>query len=123
MIDIERVKEKFCKYSGEVMDETERGLLCAQLCEDCTEQVRKIIDSRGENPDESGTGAVESYAAALAFYQLVLSEQATLPKTFTADGVTVTQGENLKSAQAFLKSKRIAAAKYLGEEEFYFGMA
>lgn len=117
-LDIERIKEKFCKYSGEMIDESVRGKLCAQLCEDCTDRVQKLVEKI-----DGETGAVESYAAAMAMYQLVLSDEATTPKTVSADGVTITQGDNLKSAAAFLKSKRAAAAVYLGEEEFYFGKA
>lgn len=117
-LDIERVKEKFCRYSGEALDETERGSLCAMLCEDCTNTVQRLVNSMdGESPE------VEGYAAALAFYQLALNDEATTPKAVSADGVSITHGDSVKSAAAFLKSKRAEAAKYLGEEDFYFGRA
>lgn len=128
-LDLERVKEIFYSYSGEEPEDTRREELCARLCEENLNWANELIEKReasckeGSAKFEKYTSAVESWVAALAFYQLALLDEATAPKSLTADGINITEGERSMRAGALAAQKRMAILPIVGEGEFYFGKA
>lgn len=126
-LDTEQVKERFHLYSGEDPDgEGQRAELCAQLCGECAEKAGALLGNRRERDDdpeaeERCLSALESWAAAEAFYQLVLTDEALSPESVSADGVQIKDGERSRKAKALAEEKRRAAFAALGEGAFYFG--
>lgn len=121
-LDLERVKEIFTLYSGEPTGGEElRPQLCALLCRECALRARRL--SASEIEGEDWKEALENWAAAEAFYQLALSDEANLPESVSADGVEIREGERSRKARALAEEKRRAVRPVLGEEEFYFGRA
>ena len=122
-LDREKIAEKFYLYSGEDREDEERAALCTQLCEESAEKIERSLTNRREEDTEPYLGALESWAAAEAFYHLTLTDEATAPEKITADGVTVSAGERSQKAKALLEEKRSAVVPALGEGGFYFGRA
>lgn len=123
-LDRERVKEKFYLYSGESPEEEDpRAALVAQLCGECAARGDALLESRPESEAEKHLAALESWAAAEAFYQLTLTDEATSPESIAADGVRISEGERSRKAKALAEEKRLAVFPVLGEEAFYFGRA
>lgn len=121
-LDQERVKEKFYLYSGEDPEETgARQSLCGQLCVECASRAETLLAKSGASAQIGDLAALESWAAAEAFYQLALADEASGPESVSADGVKITAGERSRKAGALAAEKRRAAAGLLGEEGFYFG--
>ncbi len=123
-LDRERIREKFALYSGEdLTEEGPRAALCAQLCLECAGKAEAMLESsRAEKPERYGE-AVESWAAAEAFYQLTLADGAVSPESVSADGVQIKEGERSRRAKALAEEKRKAVLPVFGEEAFYFGRA
>ena len=120
-LDVERVKTAFSAYSGETFEEDgERARLCAALCEECARRAEQMLASRPEQPEEA-LPPVESWAAAEAFYQLALVDEALTPDKFSADGVEVSGSKSAERARALADEKFRAALPVLGEGAFYFG--
>ena len=117
----EKILEKFYLYSGEDRDDEECAALCAQLCEESGSKIERILASRKDEDIEPYQNALESWAAAEAFYHLTLTEEATAPERITADGISVSAGERSQKAKALLEEKRRAVIPVLGEGGFYFG--
>lgn len=128
-LDLERIKEKFYRYSGEDSDDVQRCELCSQLCEECMEWALTLIKQRESDPaaaesefDEYAS-SIESWVAAAAFYQLTLSDEATTPKSISADGVQINDGERSAKAKLLAEQKRMAVLPVIGEGAFFFGRA
>ena len=124
-LDQEKILEKFYLYSGEDAEDEERAALCTRLCEESGSKIERILTgaARREEDTEPYLGALESWAAAEAFYHMTLVDEATAPEKITADGVTVSAGERSQKAKALLEEKRRAVIPVLGEGGFYFGKA
>lgn len=122
-LNLEKVSEKFYRYSGESKEDTERAALCAQLCEESAAKIQGTLDACPGADPAPCLGALESWAAAEAFYHLTLADEAAAPESISADGVTVSAGERSKKAKLLLEEKRSAAFPALGEGGFYFGRA
>lgn len=121
-LSLEQIKLKFSHYSGEDMEDAgPRGQLCAQLCQDCLGRAESLLGRA--DLTEAEAAAVESWAAAEAFYQLALADEATGMESVSADGVKLEAGERSRKAKALAGEKRREAAGLLGEEGFYFGLA
>lgn len=120
-LDLEQVKETFFRLSGEDPQAADgRGALCVQLCEESAAQAQRQV-KRGMAGLEPYQAALESWAAAEAFYQLTLADEALTPESVSAGGVLLRQGERSRRARALALEKRRAAAPVLREEGFYFG--
>ena len=120
-LDRERIKAAFSAYSGESFDEaSERGRLCAALCEECACRAEQMLKHRPEQ-SEDALPSVESWAAAEAFYQLALVDEALTPEKFSADGVEISGKNGAQRARALADEKFRAALPVLGEGAFYFG--
>lgn len=124
---MENVREKFYLYSGEdPAEEGQRAGLCAQLCGECADRVNALLEKLGEQePEAPADGdkylpALESWAAAEAFYQLALRDRAVSPEVVTADGVRVDAKERAEHAAALAREKHRAICPLLGEEGFCF---
>ena len=122
-LDQEKILEKFYLYSGEDREDEELAPLCSQLCIDSAEKIERGLARCREEDAEPYLGALESWAAAEAFYHLTLTEEAAAPERITADGVTVSAGERSQKAKALLEEKRNAIIPVWGEGGFYFGRA
>ena len=122
-LDREKIIETFYLYSGEDREDEERAALCARLCEESAEKIERSLANRREEDLEPYQNALESWAAAEAFYHLTLTDEATAPERVTADGVSVSAGERSQKAKALLEEKRAAIASVWGEGGFYFGRA
>lgn len=121
-LSLERVKEGFALYSGEdPAGEDARGKLCARLCQECLNGIEAKLGNRVLAEGSKEERALESWAAAQAFYQLSLADEAALPQVVAADGVRIEAGERSQRAKALAAEKEKAAASVLGEEGFYFG--
>ena len=120
-LDRERIKAAFSAYSGETFEtEDERSRLCAALCEECAYRAEQMLKNRPEQPEEALL-PVESWAAAEAFYQLALVDEALTPEKISADGVEISGKNGAQWARALADEKRRAALPVLGEGAFYFG--
>ena len=121
-IDLERVLEKFKLYSGEAMDEGEprRDELCRALCKECAGWARRLADPEA---GEERAGDVESLAAAEAFYQLALLDQAAGPQSFSSPELKLELGDRARHAGELRAAKRQACGAVLPAEDFYFGQA
>lgn len=116
-MNTETIKTIFARYSGEdLTGETDRAALCLSLCEDCAAMAERMALA----PDAAETGLLESWAAAEAFYQLTLRDQAVAPELLTADGVRVDARERAGHAKALAEEKRRAVRPLLREEGFWF---
>lgn len=121
-LSLENVVKTFQLYSGEALDskDQDRDGLCQALCKDCLAEVQ------GRLRPEAGEGEVplaETLAAAEAFVQLALLDQAARPESVSTPELQVRQGDRVRYAQALLEEKRRAAAGVLREDGFFFGQA
>lgn len=120
-LDLERVKAAFSSYSGESLEETgERSALCASLCAECARRAEQLLTDRPEL-SEAAMLSVENWAAAEAFYQLALVDEALTPEKLSADGVEISGKNGAERARKLAEEKHRAALPALGEGEFYFG--
>lgn len=120
-LELAAVQEKFSRYSGETPSaDDSRGKLCAELCAECAARADALAEN-GRSPTETEALALESWAAAEAFYQLVLLDEALAPESLSADGVRVDLGARSQKARALAEEKRRGLASLLGEGAFYFG--
>lgn len=120
-LDLERVKAAFSNYSGETLEETgERSRLCASLCEECARRAEQLLAARPDLPAEALL-PVENWAAAEAFYQLALVDEALTLEKISADGVEISGKNCAERAKKLAEEKRRAALPMLGEGAFYFG--
>lgn len=60
-------------------------------------------------------------AGAEAFYQLLLTEEASAPQSLSVGEVAVSRGAGSERAAALAAEKRRAASPALREEHFFFG--
>ena len=122
-LDLTAVKTAFAQFSGEAADETgtQREALCAALCGQCARQVASLV--RGDLSQAAQAlweAPLEELAAAQAFYQLLLTEEAVTPQSITAGEVKLTQGGGSERAALLVEEKRRAVASALEEPGFYF---
>lgn len=123
-INVENVVEKLKLYAGEFMDgqEPERDSLCRSLCGDCVQWVRETMKPEALAGRGAETqAALESLAAAEAFYQLAELDQANLPQTVFSPEIKLQLGDRVGHAQRLRDEKRLACAGLLREGGFYFG--
>lgn len=123
-LDLTAVKTAFQRFSGEVANEegTDREALCGALCVQCARQVqRQLRPSLTEEEFTKWESAAEELAAAEAFYQLLLADEAVTPQNLTAGELKLTGGEGSEKAQRLASEKRRAASPALMETVFYFG--
>lgn len=123
-LEITAVYTAFAQFSGEAADPegSQREALCAALCAQCARQVESQV--RPELSEEQlalWTGALVQLAAAEAFYQLLLADEALAPQSLTAGDLRLTQGEGSRKAAELAAEKRRAVSRVLGEEDFFFG--
>ncbi len=122
-LSLERVKERFALFSGEDPDEdTVRGRLCAALCEDALARGESYLSRHGIDAPAAAALA-ESWCAAEAFYQLALTDEAALPKSLSADGISLDLTGRSEKAKLLRDETLAALGRLLGEEAFYFGLA
>ncbi len=123
-LDLERIKNTFFLYSGEdPASGGNRAELCGQLCAECAARAEKLLGKAPESEAEACVAALECWAAAEAFYQLALTEEAVTPECVSADGVEIRPGERARKAKALAEEKRRALPAALREEGVYFGRA
>lgn len=119
-ISLENVQEKFILYSGEPMDgqDPRRDKLCGELCRECAGWVgRRLLPGA----EEGRAGEAESWAAARAFYQLTLLDQAAGPMAVASPELKVELGDRARHAWELCEEKYRACAGLLGWDRFYFG--
>lgn len=121
-LDTARVLEKFRLYSGEALDgsDADRDALCKGLCGDC---IRWVQARLWEDAAEADLPAAESLAAAEAFAQLALADQANCPESVSTPELKLQQGSRARYAAALAEEKRQAAVPLLRADDFYFGEA
>lgn len=113
----EMVLDKFSLYSGETEEDARRWELCCALCEDCRKWVEDQVLPGWESIQEQ----LESLAAAEAFYQLTLVDEALAPASVSAPELKLEMGNRGEKALRLAEEKRKACAGVLREREFYFG--
>lgn len=120
-MNMDQVIEKFCRYSGETLDgeNPERDELCRSLCRECLEEIH----ARGCCWDERGRQALESLAAAQAFYQLALVDGCGEPDYVSSPELKIELGDRAQRARRLWEEKRRACGELLPPEDFYFGQA
>lgn len=123
ILELDRVKAAFYRFSGEIPDEDDpqRAALCDSLCKEAHSRGEIIL--AGGHESGKAAAALESWCAAEAFYQLTLIDEALTPENFSADGVTLKFTGRSEKAKALRDEKRAAADSLLGEGAFYFGRA
>lgn len=123
-ISIENVKAKFKLYSGEPLDGTDqaRDALCMELCTEGAAWVtRRVKPEILEAETFAGAGALESLAAAEAFWQLAALDQSSAPQGVSSSGMKLESGDRLGPAKRLRDEKEAACAGMLAEDGFYFG--
>ena len=108
-LDLTAVKTAFAQFSGEVADETgtQREALCAALCGQCARQVASL--ARGDLSQAAQAlweAPLEELAAAQAFYQLLLTEEAVTPASITAGDLRLAGGSRSEKAAQLVAEKR-----------------
>ena len=111
------------QFSGEAADETgtQREALCAALCGQCARQVASLV--RGDLSQAAQAlweAPLEELAAAQAFYQLLLTEEAVTPASITAGDLRLAGGSRSEKAAQLVAEKRRAASPALVETDFAF---
>lgn len=120
-ISVENVTAVFQRYAGETLDGTDasRDQLCEALCGECAGEVEKrLLPGLEEVPK-----AAEALAAAEAFYQLALLDQAGGPRTVSSPELKIELGNRAEYAALIREEKRRACKGLLQEDGFYFGQA
>lgn len=121
-ISLDNVVGKFQLYSGEALDgsDARRDQLCKALCGECVGWVKRLL-----LPDapEDAAGDAESLAAAEAYYQLALLDQAAGPASFSSPELKVELGDRAARAGELCDAKRKACRAVLPPEDFYFAQA
>lgn len=113
----DKVLAKFSLYSGETESQELRWELCKALCAECQEWVAQQA-AEGAAP---GLERLESLAAAEAFYQLVLIDDALTPESLSAPELKIELGRRGEKALRLAEEKRKACEGLLQEAGFYFG--
>ena len=122
-LDMEGVRQAFSQFSGEEADPQGAGreAFCAALCSQCAQRVERLVRPGLSQEEETAwEGALEALAAAEAFYQLLLAEEAASPQSLSAGGVSLTRGAGSERAARLVEEKRGAVAPVLGETGFCF---
>lgn len=123
-LDLTGVEKTFAHLSGETPNQEgdTREALCAQLCAQCAGEVQRQVQP-GLTPEEETQWeeTLEALAAAQAFYQLLLTDEAVTPESLTAGDLRLTGGQGSLKAERLVLEKRRAAAPALKEMDFYFG--
>ncbi len=123
-LNVMEVETAFQRFSGEIPDVegTDREALCGALCAQCARQVQgQLRQDLTETEFTQWESALEELAAAEAFYQLLLTDEAVTPQSLTAGEVKLTGGRGSELAERLAAEKRKAAAPALRETAFYFG--
>ena len=113
----EKVLEKFSLYSGEKEEDEARWALCKALCRECREWIGGLV----EKGAEESLGPLEALAAAEAFYQLTLIDEALCPESVSAPEIKLEMGRRGEKALGLAEEKRRACRGLLREDGFYFG--
>lgn len=118
---LEQVLEKFCRYAGEALDgkDTVRDGLCRALCGECLAEIKARASCRSEEECQ----ALESLAAAQAFYQLALVDSCGEPESVWSPELKVELGDRVQKAERLREEKRRACGSLLLQDGFYFGRA
>lgn len=121
-ISLENILEKFRLYSGEPLDgaDTDRDALCKGLCEDCLRWVQERLKPGA--PEECAA-TMEALAAADAFWQLTMLDQASTPESVQSPELKLVLGDRARYAGLLREEKRRAGAGFLREDSFYFAEA
>lgn len=123
-INVENVTEKFKLYSGETFDGAEpaRDALCRELCRECAATVRQRVKPEILADEKyEGAEALESLAAAEAFFQLAALDNAVTPQTVTSPEIKIQLGDRAGYAERLRDEKRAACSGLFMEDGFYFG--
>lgn len=113
----EEVQGKFSLYSEEQPGETPRWELCRALCGECEEWIGQEARPGAEN----SRGRLEALAAAEAFYQLTLLDEALTPDSLAAPELKLEMGKRSEKARQLAQEKRLQCGGLLREQGFYFG--
>ena len=113
----EEVLGKFSLYSEEQPRETPRWELCRALCGECGEWIGQEARPGAEN----GRERLEALAAAEAFYQLTLLDEALTPDSLAAPELKLEMGKRSEKARQLAQEKRLQCGGLLREQGFYFG--
>ena len=95
--------------------------MCAALCGQCARQVASL--ARGDLSQAAQAlweAPLEELAAAQAFYQLLLTEEAVTPASITAGDLRLAGGSRSEKAAQLVAEKRRAASPALVETDFAF---
>ena len=109
-LDLTAVKTAFAQFSGEAADETGTQRQVASLVRGDLSQAAQAL---WEAP-------LEELAAAQAFYQLLLTEEAVTPASITAGDLRLAGGSRSEKAAQLVAEKRRAASPALVETDFAF---
>lgn len=122
-MDIQRIKKMFFLLSGEkdLSDNPQRALLCDELCKEARITVNSMI--RGDLTEgmiEIYQTLLEDLAAAKAFYNLSLIDEALFPEITVSGEIKTETTSKSKKAKEFLAEKEKAAMPLLKEKSFFF---
>ena len=122
-LDLTAVKTAFAQFSGEAADET------GTQREACVRRPVRPVRPAGGKPGAGGfvpggpglvEAPLEELAAAQAFYQLLLTEEAVTPASITAGDLRLAGGSRSEKAARLVAEKRRAASPALVETDFAF---
>ena len=120
----EKIEKIFFLLCGEIPEQTEEKRLeiAKMLCRDAQKFVLSALrDDIQEDEIEGNEERLNIFAAASAFYNLMLLDEANLPESITTNEIKVISREKSKKAEAILEEKRSAVAAFFKNKDFYFG--
>lgn len=124
-MDIQRIKKMFFLLSGEndLSEEPQRINLFDELCSAAKKDVNRMI--RGdltEQTIEIYQTLFEDLAAAKAFFNLSLLDEALFTDVTVSGEIKAVCAQKSKKAKEFLAEKEKAAMPLLKEKSFFFGV-
>jgi len=120
----EKIEKIFFLLCGEIPEQTEEKRLeiAKMLCRDAQNSIfSELREDIQAYEIEDNEERLNIFAAASAFYTLMLLDEANLPESITTNEIKVISREKSKKAAVILEEKRSAVAALFKNKDFYFG--
>lgn len=118
----EKISEIFYLLIEEDAQTAERKELYSMLCSEGKSLIESMIDERiSEDEKEKYSEMLESAAAASAYYNLALLDEARLPESISSSELKITMGDRAERAHQLFRDRLKAAGPVLKCNDFFFG--
>lgn len=121
-MEVDRIIEIFYLLIEEDEQSSERKELYSMLCKEGKSLIESMIDERKPSDViDQYRDCLESAAAASAYYNLALLDEARLPESISSSELKITMGKRVERAHQLFRNKLKAAGAVLKSNDFYFG--